>query len=82
MENSLSCQMNSSEMQASLLTLSICLRRFGSWFGSYKSKIETFILKFLKSQNTNLVKAAGETFLLLQQVSNKFDALLVLAALL
>lgn len=62
-------QVNPYEMESAILTLKICMKRFGSWFGAHKSKIELFLVNFLFSQSINLVKMAAEAFIQLQQVS-------------
>lgn len=71
LELCLSTQVNTYEVGAALLVLSVCMKRFGSWFGSHKSKIEVFLLHFLYSQSNSLVEKAAEGFHHLQQVSSK-----------
>lgn len=62
-------QVNPHEMECALSTLGICMKRFGSWFGAHKSKIELFLLFFLFSKSMNLTRMAAEAFVQLQQVS-------------
>lgn len=69
LEMCLFSQVNTYEMECTLLTLRICMKRFGSWFGAHKSKIELFLLNFLFSRSINLTKMAAEAFIQLQQVS-------------
>lgn len=71
LELCLSSQVNAYEVGAALSILSVCMKRYGSWFGTHKSKVEVFLLNFLFSQSNNLVEKAAEAFLYLQQVSSK-----------
>lgn len=58
------------ETDAALTTLAICMKRYASWFTSYKQKIEVFILKFFDNGSEALVQKAAVVFLYLQQVSS------------
>ncbi|KAG5881499.1 hypothetical protein JTB14_001643 [Gonioctena quinquepunctata] len=68
LEMCLSPHMNDYEMEAALETLSICMKRYASWFTSHKVKIETFLVKCLDSSSESIVKKAAVAFHYLQQV--------------
>lgn len=69
LEMCLCSQVNRYEMECALQTLKICMKRFGSWFGAYRARIEVFLLRILFSQSIDLTKMAAEAFLQVQQVS-------------
>lgn len=69
LELCLSSQVNHYEMEAALITLAICLQRFGSWFGTHKSKVESFLVNILFCPFKNVIEKAGMAFIQLQQVS-------------
>lgn len=69
LEQCLSSQVNNYEMESALLTLDICMRKYGSWFGTHKTQIESFLINILFCQYKNVIARAGMAFLSLQQVS-------------
>ncbi|CAG9853577.1 unnamed protein product [Phyllotreta striolata] len=55
---------------AALEVLTVTMRRYGSWFASQKSHVETYITSFMENSSDEIVEKAAVAFLLLQQVGN------------
>ncbi|KAJ8937629.1 hypothetical protein NQ314_011769 [Rhamnusium bicolor] len=68
LENCLSAHINSHESEAALETLSICMKHYGSWFSTHKTKIESYLLTFLENSSEKLVEKAAAAFHYLQQI--------------